>query len=234
MKQLGSFGPEARAEMINTLSSRPAYAGALLDALRDKKIAPGEVSAFHARQIRAFDNAELTARLAELWGDVRVSAAEKQSLIDRYKAELSADVLAKADASAGRAIFQKTCANCHVLYGAGRKVGPDLTGSNRRNIDYLLENIVDPSASVGADFRVLMVTLLDGRVISGVVSEQNERTITLQTPQEPLTLDRQEIDESKQSTSSLMPDGQLQNLTAEQIRDLIGYLMSTDQVPLPR
>ncbi len=165
---------------------------------------------------------------------MRVSAAEKQALIDRYKAALSSDTLAKADTSAGRALFNKTCANCHVLYGAGRKVGPDLTGSNRKNLDYLLENIVDPSASVGADFRVLLVTLADGRVISGVVSQQNERTITLETPQEPLTLDRREIDESKQSPNSLMPDGQLQNLSAQEIRDLIGYLMSSDQVPLPR
>jgi putative heme-binding domain-containing protein len=220
--------------MINTLASRPAYAKVLLAAVRDKKIAPSEISAYHARQIRGFDNAELTAGLAELWGDVRVSAAEKQSLIDRYKSELSAATISNADLSAGRAVFQKTCANCHVLYGAGRKVGPDLTGSNRKNIDYLLENIVDPSASVGADFRVLVVTLADGRVLSGVVSEQNERTLTLQTPQEPVTIDRTEIEESKQSTSSLMPDGQLQNLSAEQIRDLVGYLMSSDQVPLPK
>jgi putative heme-binding domain-containing protein len=233
-QQMGSYSPEARAEMINTLASRPAFALALLAAVRDKKIAPGEISAFHARQIRAFDRADLNEQLSELWGEVRVSAAEKQSLIDQFKTELTAPALAKADLSAGRGLFQKTCANCHVLYGAGRKVGPDLTGSNRKNLDYLLENIVDPSASVGADFRVLIVTLADGRVLSGVVSEQNERTLTLQTQQEPVTLDRKEIEESKQSANSLMPDGQLQNFTAEQIRDLIGYLMSSDQVPLPK
>ncbi len=76
--------------------------------------------------------------------------------------------------------------------------------------------------------------MADGRVLSGVVSEQNERTLTLQTPLEPITLDRTEIEDSKQSTNSLMPDGQLQNLTPDQIRDLVGYLMSSDQVPLPR
>ena len=228
-----SFDPDLRAAAINTLASRPAYAKALLDAVRAKEIQPGEISAFHARQIRSFEDDELTAALTELWGDVRVSAAEKRSLIDRYKSELAPEVLAKSNLSKGRVIFQKTCANCHVLYGQGRKVGPDLTGSNRKNIDYLLENIVDPSASVGADFRVLMLTLDDGRVLSGVVSEQNDRTLTLQTPQEPVTIDRQEIEESKQSPNSLMPDGQLQTLKPAEIRDLIGYLMSTDQVPLP-
>ena len=230
---LGILSPEGRGEVVNTLTSRPAYAKVLLKLLRDKQIQPPEISAYHARQILSFEDKDLTKELTELWGDVRTSPSEKKELIQRFKAELSQAVLAKADLGAGRGVYQKTCANCHVLYGTGRKVGPDLTGSNRKNLDYLLENVVDPSAVVGADFRVLVVTLLDGRVLSGVVSEQNERTITLQLAQAPITIDRKEIEESKQTTSSLMPDGQLQTLTKEQIRDLVAYLMSTDQVPLP-
>jgi len=230
----GSYGPAERAEMVNTLASRPAYAKSLMTALREKKIATGEVSAFHARQIRSFEDEALTKDLTELWGDVRVSAAEKKALIERYKEKLTAESLAKANLSAGRGTFQKTCANCHVLYGVGRKLGPDLTGSNRKNIDYLMENIVDPSASVGADFRAMVVELKSGRILTGVVSEQNERTLILQTAQEPVTIDRQEIEESNVTPLSIMPDALLQNLSEEQIRDLIGYLMSVDQVALPK
>lgn len=233
INRASSYGLAERAEMINTLVSRPAYAKALLKAVRERKVATSEISAFHARQIRSFEDEALNKDLTELWGDVRVSVAEKRSLIEQYKAELSAATLAKANLSAGRASFQKTCANCHVLYGVGRKLGPDITGSNRRNIDYLLENVVDPSASVGADFRAVIATLESGRVVTGVISEQNERTVTLQTEKEPVTLDRKEIEELKPTTLSVMPDGMLQNLTKEQIRDLMGYLMSTDQVPLP-
>jgi putative heme-binding domain-containing protein len=130
-------------------------------------------------------------------------------------------------------LFQKNCANCHVLYGVGRKVGPDLTGSNCKNLDYLLENVIDPSASVGADFRAWVVALDDGRVMSGVVSEQSERTLTLQTAQETVTLDRQTIDQIKHTSNSLMPDGLLQQLSDEQVCDLVAYLMSVDQVALP-
>jgi len=75
--------------------------------------------------------------------------------------------------------------------------------------------------------------LEDGRVINGVVTASTERTVTLQTAQEPVTLDRKEIESMKQSTTSLMPDGLLQNQSKEQIRDLIGYLQSIDQVPMP-
>ena len=233
LNRAGIFGLTERAEMVNTLVSRPAYAKALLQAVREKKIQSGEITAYHARQIRSFENEALTKDLTELWGDVRVTAAEKKTLIDQYKSQLTSDSLKKADLSAGRAMFQKTCANCHVLYGVGRKLGPDITGSNRKNIDYLLENVVDPSASVGADFRAITVVLESGRVLTGVISEQNERTLTLQTALEPITLDRKQIEEIKQTNLSVMPDGLLQNLTADQIRDLVGYLMSTEQVPLP-
>jgi putative membrane-bound dehydrogenase-like protein len=232
LNRLRAYGAAERAEAINTLAARPAYAKPLLQAVRDGKLPAGEISAFHARQLSDFHDPGINADLKELWGEVRVSAAEKRALIDGYKKTLTPDVLAKADASAGRAIFNKSCANCHVLYGEGRKIGPDLTGSNRKNLDYLLENVVDPSASVAADFRSVSVTLSDGRVLSGVVGQQNDRTVTLLTAQEPQVLDRKEIEELTPTGQSLMPDGQLQQMTPEQIRDLIKYLMSTEQVPL--
>ena len=234
LNHMGLYTHDARAEMINTLVSRPAYAKALLAAVKAKRIPVSEISAFHARQIRAFDDAELTEELTEVWGDVRTSAADKRALIDDWRGRLSAEVTsAAANPQSGRAHFNKNCANCHVLYGVGRKLGPDLTGSNRKNLDYLLENILDPSASVGSDFRAVNVVLKDGRIVNGVISAQAERTLTLQTAQEPLTVDRQEIDEVVPTTNSMMPDGLLQNLTAEQVRDLFAYLMSSDQVALP-
>ncbi len=234
LNRLRAYGAAERVEAINTLAARPAYARALLQAVRDGRIPASEISAFHARQIAGFNDEQLDKELKELWGEVRVSAAEKKTLIERYKVELTAKSDQQADLSAGRALFQKSCANCHVLYGQGRLIGPDLTGSNRKNLDYLLENIVDPSASVATNFRSVSVTLADGRVLSGVVGEQNERIVKLLTAQEPQTLDRKEIEEITQTTQSLMPEGMLQNFSREQIRDLVGYLQSVEQVPLPR
>lgn len=229
---IGLYTPEARAEMINTLVSRPQFARALLSAVANGTVASSEVSAFHARQIRSFDDEELNRQLTEVWGDVRVTAAEKRTLIEEWRSRLTSEALASADAHAGRSLFNKSCANCHVLYGVGRKLGPDLTGSNRKNLDYLLENVIDPSASVGTDFRAVNAVLEDGRVISGVVSEQSERTLTLQTAQESITLDRQEIEELVATNNSMMPDGLLLNLSPDEVRDLVAYLMSSDQVPL--
>lgn len=227
------LSPDERSTVIDTLASRPAFAQALLEAVVAGRVPRREISAFHARQIRSFDQAELTALLVKAWGEARGTDAEKRAQIGRYREMLSPERLTGANLPAGRALFQKSCATCHVLYGQGKTIGPDLTGSNRKNLEYLLENLIDPSASVAADFRMSVVALNSGRVVTGVVVEQTERTITLQTQQERVTVERSEIDEQKATTESLMAEGLLKDLSETQLRDLIAYLMSSEQAPLP-
>ena len=106
-----------------------------------------------------------------------------------------------------------------------------LTG--RDNLDYLLENLVDPSASVSADFRMSVVAMRDGRVLNGLVRAKTDRTLTLQMQTEALVLDRNDVEEVRPSAVSLMPEGLLDPLTAAEVRDLIAYLMQRTQVPLP-
>ena len=227
------YGPVERAAVVSALASRPAWASRLLAAVRAGRIAPDEISAFHARQIADFGDAALADELAAVWGVVRTSAADKRRQIDRMKGELGAEVLAAANPSRGRLTFQKQCGTCHVLYGVGRLVGPDLTGSNRRNVDYLLENVVDPSASVGAGFRTTVFQLDDGRTFNGVVTAESDRTVTIQTAQESVVLDKQRIAERVQTAQSLMPEGMLTTLSAAEIADLVAYLAGDGQVPLP-
>jgi putative membrane-bound dehydrogenase-like protein len=234
LNSYASLTPDGRSAAISTLSSRPEYAAELLKAIEAGKFKRQEITAFHARQIRSFENEKLSEQLAKVWGEVRVSGAEKKQLMAQLKEANNKEILAKANPSAGRALFTKTCANCHVLYGQGKTgAGPDLTGSNRRNLDYLLENIVDPSASVAADFKATLYRLADGRSLTGVIVEQTEKTLTLQTATERPTIARDEIEEAKTTGQSLMPDGLLQPFTPDQIRDLLAYLMTTEQVALP-
>ncbi len=86
---------------------------------------------------------------------------------------------------------------------------------------------------VTADFRMVVVALRDGRVLNGIIKAKNERTLTLQTQNELLVLDRDEIEASNPTLSSLMPEGLLDPLKPDEVRDLFAYLMGRVQVPLP-
>lgn len=220
-------------EAINTLVSRAAYATVLLSAVESGKLARDLVSPFHVRQMSTLGDDNVTQQIAKLWPELRQHSEEKSRQISKYREQLTAERLSAANLSAGRTTFQRVCANCHVLFGQGGKVGPDLTGAQRGNLNYLLENIVDPSATVSENFRMSIVIAADGRVINGVVIEKSERTLTVATPTDRIVIARDEIEEITSSNLSIMPEGQLDVLTPEQTRDLIGYLMSPKQVDLP-
>jgi putative heme-binding domain-containing protein len=228
-----TFHPSERSAVLDTLVSRPPFARALLDAMAAGKVPPADLTAFHARQIRSLNRPDLDRTLAEVWGELRDSGPEKQALMARLKSQLSPSVLAAADPGRGRVVFNKVCASCHTLYGQGGQVGPDLTGAGRDNLDYLLENIVDPSATVSADFRMVVVAMDDGRVLNGIVKSRNDRTLTLQMQNEVLVLDQGEVEGLKPTSSSLMPEGMLDALSPAEVRDLFAYLMGRVQAPLP-
>ena len=65
-------------------------------------------------------------------------------LIASYRDLLRRKTMVAADRELGRAVFAKTCQQCHTLFGVGAKIGPDLTGSNRADLDYVLTNVLDP------------------------------------------------------------------------------------------
>ncbi len=164
---------------------------------------------------------------------MRPTPADKAQQINSLRRRLTSDVLKRANLQAGRMIFQKSCANCHRLFGDGGTIGPEITGAQRNNVDYLLENLIDPSAAVAKDFQMELFLTESGRVITGLVTDESQQAIVIQTANERIVLPKNEIERRTQSTVSMMPDGLLQNLTSDQIRDLIGYLSSPDQVALP-
>ena len=226
---------EWRAANITTLSSRAAWAKQLLDYVaKHPAIAKEDITPYQARQIRNLNDETLTKQLTQVWGEARDTPEAKLQEIAKWKTSLTPDAIAKADAAKGRTLFAGVCASCHKMYGEGAALAPELTGSDRHNLDYLLGNIVDPNAVVPADYRVTVLKLKDGRTVTGVIPEQNEKVLTLQTPAERLTIQRSDITEQQQLTQSLMPEGLLTALGEENVKHLIAYLMSKGQVALPK
>lgn len=228
-----SFYPHEQHILIDTLITRKNFAKALLDAMAAGSIPKTALTIIQARHIRAMNDAALVQQLAEVWGEIRDSSADKQALIAALKTKLTPEVLAKADLPTGRVLFNQSCAVCHKLYGEGNLIGPDLTGSGRRDINYLIGNIVDPNALLAADYRMTIVTMNDGRVLSGNIANRTEHTLTLKMVGTEQTLPLSEMKDTRQLPVSLMPEGLLQAFTDEQKRDLMAYLMTESQVKVP-
>lgn len=225
LNKIQRYRPEERRVTIDVLVSRPAWANDLLDGLAAERIPRVELTPFHARQIISLGDEKLTEKLRTVWGDVRQSDEAKRKRIEQLHLALTPEIRAKADLAAGKILFKNICSTCHKLYGEGGELGPDLTGSGRADLGYLLENIVDPGAVVSAEFQISVLKLKDGRSLSGVRAAQTDRTLTLRTLAEEMTLEKTEILESAKLPNSIMPEGLIDALTAEQTRDLIAYLM---------
>jgi putative heme-binding domain-containing protein len=224
--------PTAREDAVATLASRINSAHLLLDAIDAGTLPRTDVHAFHVRQMTNLGEEKLTARIENSWGKVASSTAEQQALIAKYKAALTPDVLAQANLGNGRLLYQKHCASCHKLFGSGEMIGPDLTGSNRADLDYILENLIAPDAVVGKDYQMNVLLLLDGRVVSGLITRETDSAVTIKTINDLVVIAKDDIEEQRLSDLSLMPAGLIDPFTPEEQRDLIAYLGSPAQVPL--
>jgi putative heme-binding domain-containing protein len=98
-------------------------------------------------------------------------------------------------------------------------------------LDYILRNAVDPSSEIGKDYQLSVILTTQGRVLNGMVRERNDQRMVIQTQTERLIVPLDEIDEEKLSPLSMMPDGQLDQLSEQDLQDLIRYLASPSQVP---
>ncbi len=221
---------EQQAATVATLVTRPSYAHALLDVVKSGQVPVAVITPYQARAIRSLNDADLTTKLTAVWGELRDTPEAKKAELADWTKKLTPERLAKGEAAKGKAIFTAVCGACHKLYGEGGMIGPDLTGGDRHKLTYLLENIIDPNAIVPADYRMSVFKLKDGRTLTGVIPAQTERTVTVQTPAEKLTIEKSQITEQQQLTMSLMPEGQLTALGEENVVHLMAYLMSLGPV----
>ena len=186
---------------------------------------PKEVSVDQLRRVALHNNAEIDVLVRKHWGNIRAGTPEeKLAEIRRINNDLRAGT---GNAAAGRLVFEKRCASCHKLFGAGTEIGPDLTKANRGDRDFLLVSIVDPNAQIRREYLSYVVRTVDGRVVTGLLAEESDAAVTLLgAKNERTTISRDDIEELKASPVSLMPENILKELTPQEVRDLLRYLQS--------
>ncbi len=236
LERYASFTIPEKQAAIAGLAVRAETAGLLLNAIEKGTVTRAELPGFVARQIADLGDAALKTKLEKVWGRISSNAPGAEEAAKehaRLKAVLTPEFLRKGKASDGRVLFKSVCANCHTLFDDGAKIAPNLTGSNRADLDYLLENITNPSAVLGKDYELHVFALNDGQAAAGLVRAETASAFTVQTLVAEVTVAKKDIKSHEQPGISMMPAGLLAALTNEQARDLIAYLMSPVPVPMP-
>ncbi|HRE79576.1 MAG TPA: c-type cytochrome [Opitutaceae bacterium] len=217
------FTAEEKRAAIGVLVTRLPYAQALMGAIKSKVISPADVDASFVRQLALLNDPGLDQDVAATWGVAKERPEEVLAEIARWKKVLTPQKLAAASATRGHEVFTRTCASCHTLFGEGRHVGPDLTGSNRGDLDYVLQNVIDPNAIIGRDYQLAVIETNDGRSLAGIAKETPE-TVTVVNMAESVVLARSAIKKMEHLEVSLMPPGLFQGVSEDDVADLIAYL----------
>jgi putative membrane-bound dehydrogenase-like protein len=210
----------------NLLCSRPASTLAFLRAVDAGRIAPKEVAPDQLRRMALHQDSQIDQLMEKHWGKFTpATAGAKLARIGN----LGGVVLGRGvgDPVRGKPVFAQKCGVCHMLFGEGNQVGPDLTGVDRKDRSFLLSSIVDPSAVIRKEYLAYVVSTTKGQLLTGLIAESTPQTLTLlDAKNERTIIPRDQIEDLKPSPQSLMPEGLLDDLDDQQVRDLFSYLQA--------
>jgi len=212
--QLAAFG---------ALSNRESWTHAMLDAIAAKKISAVGFPASVRRQLATSKDKGIRDHAFKVLGAWKDSSDDMKALIAAKKA---ACLTGEPDIAAGKILFQTTCMVCHVFHGGGQKVGPDLIGSGRSNLDAILANVIDPNQIIGNGYENFSLSTKDNRTLMGRVLEDTPSHVKLQAIGGAETVvPRDQIAKLENTHQSLMPMG-FGGLPDNMFRDLIWYVLA--------
>ena len=219
MSNFAEQSPAIRRQIVAAATNDNSVARILLAAIKTGDVAPGEI-ARPARQ-KLIDSA-----------DPEVSRLARQKLANVIKSD-RAEVLARyqvaagreGDAQVGKQLFSKHCATCHRFGELGQDVGPDISDTRTRTKQQLLNDIINPNGAIDANYISYTVLTFDGKSHAGVIASENAANITLKMAEgKTESLLRSEIEEMATTGQSLMPEGFEQDISVQDMTDLLSYL----------
>ncbi len=206
------------------LFSRREWALHWLDAVDRQTIKPDTVTLEQVRRMASLEDEQVNRLVAKHWGKLSgASPEEKLAEVRRLNNDLRAGT---GVASSGKQLFKKHCALCHRLHNEGGTVGPDLTSANRKDRDFMLVSLVDPSSVIRKEYLSVIVRTEDDRIFTGIALPSAENGIQLVNAKgETMRLPADEVAEVKPSSVSIMPEDLYKQFTPQELRDLFAYLV---------
>lgn len=217
-----TLSAEEKSAAVDVLATRPAWAKAMLEAVGKGSVTRDAISLSQARQISFLKDGGVVSLLEKHWGKIGSTSEEKKLEIAKLKAVLAKSP--KGDLDKGKAVFTKLCATCHTLFDEGGKLGPNLTGTGRKDAEYILLNVLDPNANVPRDYQMTIVTLKDGQILAGTTPSEDDKTVTVQTITERRIVEKSATKSIERQPVSWMPEGLFQPLTEQEFVDVMAYL----------
>jgi putative membrane-bound dehydrogenase-like protein len=217
------LNPQLKNEVVNLLAARKEWAKELLGEVGANRVARTELTDNIVLRIQGYNDKDLNAQIEKVWGRLRKTPAELEAVIQKMRGELS-----KGNASfeRGRGVFENQCAKCHKFDGKGSEVGPNIEGAGR-DVEYLLTNVLDPNRVIGSPYFMRTVFLDSGVSHAGVLVGEDDQTLTLKMENSVVkTFTKKEIEKVQVQEKSLMPEGLSNNMTVQDFRDLVRYLMA--------
>lgn len=214
-----SLTPAVRREVAQGMVARSDRAGVLLDAMEQGILAPRDLDANQSRRLRDHPTPEIRDRARSLLASSL--PAERAAVLENYRAAIEMP----ADPHRGREVFRRLCTTCHRLEDQGVVVGPDIGDTRTRTKAALLSDILNPNEAIDANYVSYTVATVDGQVLGGLIASETASALTLLRAEgQTETILKQEIDEIQSDGVSLMPEGIEQDLTVQEMADLLDYL----------
>ena len=216
----------AQERLAYPLASNPSGAELLLTGMENGAISPRVLQRVGVNnRLRVSKPRDWESRVAKLKARLPAEDDARDRLLTEFKGIASSGT---GDATRGRGVFGKNCAVCHRIGDLGALVGPQLDGIGQRGVDRLCEDILDPNRAVDRAFRVTLFTTRDQEVVSGLVRrEEGELIVLADSTGKEFTLPKRNVQERRESETSLMPDNFGELLSKGDFADLMAFLAST-------
>jgi putative membrane-bound dehydrogenase-like protein len=207
-----------RQILLSVLLSKSKGSDIVIEALKEKKLAPTDLSPSLSQYLRQHSNPAISRQALDLLGKVD---SDRAAVIERLRPALQAH----GDKATGQKIFEERCATCHRLQGKGYAVGPDLESVRGNGREYLLVNLLDPNREVNSRYVMYAAEMRGGETTSGILVRETDAQITLRMANaEEWTIKRSDLKALKASPQSLMPIGLEEGLNVEGVASLLEYI----------
>jgi putative heme-binding domain-containing protein len=227
IKEYPASSNSMKAQIRDLLLTRPDACQKLLESVESGRIPKADFDLNQVARMESLGSLVLKEKAFRIWGRVQSATPEERlAEVRRLNNDLRA---ADGDLAKGRVLFTNHCGRCHKLNGEGNAIGPELTGANRTDRQWLLTSLVDPSGVVRKEYQSQILEMKDGRVIDVLIISQTGGLLKVIDSQgKEFQVIAGEVIDRRDSPTSLMPDGLYKLFRPQELRDLFAYLQKVE------